>query len=422
MKCFALVLLALPLLAQASDLDQKLQGYITQFQLKSLKLTDQRDPNLFRLGQMLFMNRAVSGNNNISCVECHHPAAMTTDMMPLSIGEGAEGIQVNGRLRKQAAGVVNARNTIALFNIGKLPVVFWDGRISFDAITGILQTPVTALNGPQPKRIDVTKHLQSAVAAQAIFPLITHIEMRGAKGSNPIADAKDEMEAWDLLVEKLISLPLFQRHFEAAFPGEKINIGHVGAALAEFQKFAFNYADTPYDRYLDGDLMALTESQKKGMDVFFNKGKCGECHNGEHLSNFEFHNVGVPQIGPGQQNGDDFGRYQWDPKPENLYAFRVPPLRNVGLTAPYMHNGVYESLLDVVNHYGDVTISLRAFELDRSFDNYVQPLKTHDHRTDEKRIASLSPKVQKFVLFSEAEGKDLIDFLSTALTDVKLLR
>ena len=347
---------------------------------------------------------------------------MTTDLIQLSIGEGAQGIQVNGRIRQQGSGVVNARNTIALFNIGSLPVIFWDGRISYDAVTGILQTPVEALNGANPKRPDITKHLKSAVAAQAIFPLVNHIEMRGAKGSNPIADAKDELEAWDRIVTKLLTLPIFQRHFEAAFPGEKINIGHVGAALAEFQKFAFSFADTPYDRYLDGELTALTESQKKGMDVFFNKGKCGECHNGEHLSNFEFHNVGVPQIGPGQQDGDDFGRYQWDPKPENLYAFRVPPLRNVGVSAPYMHTGVYDSLLDVVNHYGDIRMSLRAFQFDGSTDNYVQPLKDHDHRTDERRIAHLSPKVQKIVLFSEEESRALVDFLGTALTDVNLLK
>jgi cytochrome c peroxidase len=67
---------------------------------------------------------------------------------------------------------------------------------------------------------------------------------------------------------------------------KKINIGHLGEALAAFQAQAFAFSDTPYDRYLKGELEALTPVQKQGMDAFFGKGKCGECHNGQHLSNF----------------------------------------------------------------------------------------------------------------------------------------
>ena len=85
--------------------------------------------------------------------------------------------------------------------------------------------------------------------------------------------------------------PEYKQIFEELYPGQEINIGHIGEAIAEFQRAAFFYADTLYDSYLKGDLTALNEIQKIGMDVFFGKGKCGECHNGAFPSNFEYNNI-----------------------------------------------------------------------------------------------------------------------------------
>jgi cytochrome c peroxidase len=269
-------------------------------------------------------------------------------------------------------------------------------------------------------RADIANTLKSALAAQAIFPLVDHDEMRGQKGSNPIANAKDEHEAWDLLVEKILQIKDYKKLFEEVFPDEKINIGHFGEALAEFQSHNFFFSDTPYDRYIKGDKSALTLNQKKGMDVFFNKGKCGDCHQGEHLSLFDFDNVAAPQIGPGKDKGDDYGRYQWDNDENSRYGFRVTPLRNVALTAPYFHSGSLKTIEDVVEHYNDIKKSLDGYKISGQLENYVTPLKDHNHQTNELRLSLLPEDLPLKLNLSQEEKNNLVDFLKFGLTDLRL--
>lgn len=398
-------LLAVFSLQAKSDIDQKLSEYITKFNLAPLSKPSNVNKKLFDLGHELFEDNLIAGNQNISCRDCHHPRNMTMDGLPLGLGEGSEGIQIAGQIRTQKSGRILGRNTPALFNLDGIDVMFWDGRVSFNPLTKEFSTPV-------PLKNDVAKTLTSALAAQAIFPMVNHEEMRGQKGSNDIADAVSEYEAWDIITKRVMNNPEYRAQFNELFPGEKINIGHIGNAIAEFQRAAFAFNDTPYDNYLKGDLTALNDIQKMGMEVFFNKGKCGECHNGQHLSNFEFHSIGSPQFGPGTANGDDLGRGKYD--------FRVPPLRNVALTAPYMHNGSFKTLAQVVEHYDMIIESFTEFKLINNWKNYIEKLADHDHSTDELRKASLSPKLSVKLFFEEEEEKALTEFMTTALTDKKL--
>lgn len=414
-----LIFLLLSGITLASDLDLKLQGYIKDFGLKPERDLPAKNGYLLTLGQRLFTTPLLSGNKNIACVHCHHPMVMTHDGMPLSLGEGALGISMNGRIRTQDKGLILARNTPALFNLHGVPVMFWDGRISYDEKTKIFYTPLPGLNGKNPARFDITSKMTSALAAQAIFPIVDHAEMRGQKGSNKIADAKDEFEAWDLVINQLMENEVLKDAFEKAYPNTKINIGHVGEALAHFQTLAFGFIDTPYDRYLKGEITALTDSQKRGMDVFFGKAKCGECHNGEKLSNFDFENIGVPQIGPGKSNGDDLGRQEVSANAAP-YTFRVPPLRNVALTAPYMHDGVFANLNEVIHHYENIRHSLHHFRLEKTYPNYVEVIADHDHSKDRYRMQHISPELQLRIDFTEQEETDLLEFLRFGLTDVQL--
>lgn len=399
----------------AQTIDEKLQGYIQEFSLTPMTAPSPRKEKLFIIGRRLFHERALSGNNNIRCEDCHHPRVMTHDGLPLSVGEGSTGIQAGTNLRMQGTGKILARNTPGLFNLHNVHVMFWDGRVEFNPETRAFSTPV-------PLRPDVASTLTSALAAQAIFPLVDHAEMRGQKGSNPIADAVDEYEAWDLIVEKVLAIQGYKELFAEVYPDQKINIGHFGEALAEFQSQAFYFADTPYDRYVKGEIEALTPKQKLGMDVFFNKGRCGDCHNGEHLSALDFDGVGVAQIGPGKTDGDDFGRYLVDKDEGSKYGFRVPPLRNIGVTAPYFHNGSFPTLESVVEHYDDVKASLEGFRLLEQPANYVEPLKDHDHSTNEARYANLPEDLQLKVGFTEEEEEALVEFLRYGLTDIRLHR
>ncbi len=397
-----------------ADIDQKLSEYIEKFNLSPLSRPQGVNAKLAQLGHELFEDPVLAGNRNITCRDCHHPRSMTVDGLPLSVGEGAEGIQAAGRLRLQKNGKILARNTPSLFNLDGVNTLFWDGRVSFNPETKELTTPV-------PLRNDVKATLRSALAAQAIFPIADHAEMRGRPGSNEIADAKSEQEAWDLVTKRVLAVPEYRALFSEIYPGQVINIGHLGEALAEFQRAAFAFNETPYDSYLRGDKTALNEIQKVGMEVFFGKGKCGECHKGQHLSNFEFHNIGVPQIGPGKTAGDDLGRHQWSVQSDNLYAFRVPALRNVALTAPYMHNGSIKTLAQVVEHYDMIVESLTGFKLVNNWKNYVEKIADHDHRNDDLRVSALSTKLTPKLHFEEEEEKALTEFLTTALTDKRLL-
>jgi cytochrome c peroxidase len=413
MRLFLAVILTAISFATFADIDQKLSQYVEKFNLEPLAKPQNVNPKLAQLGHELFEDPLLSGNRNITCRDCHHPRAMTADELPLSLGEGAEGIQAAGRLRVQKNGKILARNTPSLFNLDGVNTMFWDGRVSFNPLTKELTTPV-------PLRADVAATLRSALAAQAIFPIVDHAEMRGQPGTNEIANAASDQEAWDLVMKRVLAVPEYRALFAELYPGQAINIGHVGEAIAEFQRAAFAFSDTPYDAYLRGDRSALTEIQKVGMDVFFGKGKCGECHNGAHLSNFEFHSIGVPQIGPGKVDGDDRGRNQWDRGTGTLYAFRVPALRNVALTAPYMHNGTFKTLAQVVEHYDMIVESLTGFKLVNNWKNYVERVADHDHRNDDLRTAALSAKLTPKLFFEEEEEKALAEFLTSALTDRRL--
>jgi cytochrome c peroxidase len=413
MKTLGLLLLVLNTSALAqSAIDQKLQSYIAEFNLTSVTTPAPLNRKLFILGRELFFETALSGNNNISCADCHHPRVMTHDALPLALGEGARGLQMGEMRRMQQHGRVQARNTPALFNLHNVNVMFWDGRVEFDPQSGTFTTPVEL-----PPKVKAT--LKSALATQAIFPIVNREEMQGQPGSNPIADAASEAEAWELIVARLMSMPKYQQQFAELFPGEDINIGHVGEAIAEFEGQAFYSSDTPYDRYLQGKLEALTPRQKLGMDMFFGKGRCGECHQGEHLSAFDFDSVGVPQIGPGLIAGDDLGRFQWDQEEESRYAFRVPPLRNVALTAPYMHNGALSTLARVIHHYDDIEASLASYRFLQGLTNYLLPIRQHDPANDSLRLSQLPEDLPLRIGFSETEKAALLDFLTHGLTDLR---
>lgn len=410
MRWLLAVLVSFSAFAQ-TDIDTRLEGYIEKFALRPLRDMPAESQAIRQLGHMLFTERALSGNNNISCMECHSPAINTHDGLPLSIGEGATGIMGTREPRRQGTGHVLPRNSPALLNLGVQDLMFWDGRVSFDRDTNTLVTPEVAL------RADIRATLKSALAAQALFPLVDEKEMKGAPGTNEIANARDNHEAWDLLVKRLMDQPRYQAAFSAAFPGQTINIGHVGEAMAAFFRTQFHFNNTPYDAYLKGNKGALSEIQKQGMEIFFNKGKCGECHKGENLTNNKFANIGTPQIGPGKAGGDDLGRGEITSGADTQWAFKVPPLRNVSVTAPYMHNGSFKTIAQVIEHYDDVRASLTEYQLVNNLASYRSVIEDHDHSRDEERLASLSKDLTPKLNFLEEEEKALAEFVNGALTD-----
>jgi cytochrome c peroxidase len=166
---------------------------------------------------------------------------------------------------------------------------------------------------------------------QAVMPIINHEEMN-----------LSEKE----LVKKLQAIPTYQKTFQQVF-GEPPSIKGVGLAIAAYERTLVT-PDSPFDRYMRGDKKALTNQQKRGLILFVSRAACTRCHNGPLFSDNKFHNITVPQVGP---LAEDNGRYDVTKDKKDLRAFKTSSLRNVELSAPYMHNGAFATLKEVIEFY-----------------------------------------------------------------------
>lgn len=290
-----------------------------------------------KLGKLLFFDPILSGEKDVSCATCHHPDFAFADGRALSAGVSGEGLgparvlSVSaisglpvGLTPRNAPTVLNAAyNADSLGHPSHLGRQFWDGRAA-------------------------------GLAEQARGPIASRIEMAG--------DAYAADVARDSVVARLRAIDEYVARFRAAFsmeaatsPGaDVITMETYGRALAAYQRELVTRR-TPFDRYAAGDDAALTAQQKRGLTLFFTTARCAQCHNGPMFSDFSFRVVGVPQAGPGGTllPGDDLGREEHTGLAADRRAFRTPTLRNVELTAPYMHDGVFATLDEVVRFYND---------------------------------------------------------------------
>jgi len=317
-------------------------------------------PALVELGRALAFDKILSGNKDISCMTCHLPSFGTGDDRSLSIGQGATGL---GPARVHPHGDFIPRNAPAAFNLFANKALFWDGRVEV-LPNGTLRTPAG---------VKLNAHMASifefgAASALPLFPVLSPEEMRGTSG-NELADIKDKtpQQVWNALMARLGAIPEYRRMFEAAYPGTRfsqMNFGHASNAIAGFlvDQLAFN--NSPWDQFLAGNDDAMTETQLRGAKDFMTA-RCSICHNGSTFSDGKFHNVVVPQVGPGKGDGlngkDDFGRMRETGLAADRYAFRTPALRNVELTGPYGHDGAFPDLRAFVDHYSESELKLRNF-------------------------------------------------------------
>jgi len=367
-------------------------------------------PEMFALGQALMFDKELSGNRNMSCATCHHPLESTTDHRALSVGEGATG---RGPTRG-GGGVTIPRHAPDVFNRGypQWTTMFWDARVAA-AQGGGFNTPAGAV---------FPAGVSSVLAAQALFPITSRDEMRGQVGApgNELAALNDNdfPGIWDAIMTRLRAIPAYDGLFMAAY-GISVNsagIEHVANAIAAFEIDAWTRADTPYDDYVAGNLDALTAQQKRGALLFFGEAQCSRCHLGPLLTDQKFHNIAIPQLGPGKDpQGLDQGRELQSGLPADRFAFRTPPLRNVELTAPYMHNGAYSTLRAAVKHYVNVTTALQTYDASQlpvSLQGTVQTSPTVHNQI----LATVSQIVAPPLTITDAQVDDIVAFLN-ALTD-----
>ncbi len=277
------------------------------------------------LGKLLFWDPIVGGEKDMACVGCHHPDLGYTDGLDLPIGVNGTGlgpdriansgglILANGtveRVPRNAPTIINAAYngfvSEETFDASNSPH-FWDGRAS-------------------------------SFEEQSSGPPGSRSEMRG--------DAYENEVAMDSVVNRLKNIDEYVALFDQCFGGgvDAVTEENFNKAVSAFER-SIIAINSPYDRYIEGELTALTEQEKHGLLLFNGKANCVECHKGAAFNDGSFHRLGIPE-NPDSPNSMEEGG---DKGKDDLYEFKTPTLRNVSLTGPYMHNGIFSTLEEVVD-------------------------------------------------------------------------
>jgi cytochrome c peroxidase len=379
-----------------------------------------QDPALVSLGQSLFFDKLLSGNRDISCGTCHDPSLHASDGLTLAVGTGATGTGASRSLGPGREFV--PRNAPSLLNQGLgFFYLFWDGRVNEEGGPSRFRTPAGAL---------LPNGLNNLLAAQAMLPVTNRTEMRGKAGDVDVAGNANELaqisdadfaEMWRATMRRLLAVQEYVAKFTAAYPGtptSALGFQHAANALAAFQVDAFTKTNSPFDRYLARDDQALTADAKHGALLFFGRALCSSCHNGPLLGGRNFANAGVPQLGPGVGAGAPLDRGRGEElanAPFYQFAFRVPALRNVELTAPYMHNGAYRTLEAVVRHYNNVDSALQAFDV-AELDAALRATHHGDATTINAIRSTLDFRLRQPLKLTATEQRQIVAFLNS-LTD-----
>ncbi len=428
----ALLLLLLDACASGNDsLDAQLQSAIQDNHLAPLQPAPEVSSAKLRLGQYLFFDKELSGNRDTSCATCHQPLADTVDHLPLPIGTGGTGVAPNRHLGPLKPLV--ARNTPALFNLGQPEwrTMFWDARVE--------QTDDGALiartsQGP----VTLPPDLENVVAVQALFPPSARAEMRGSKG-DPMRNSPGDVDIfgrqneiaryldndipaiWNGLWNRIVAIPEYVDLLQKAYPDtpvDEMGPQHLVNAIAAFQIDAYTFTHSPWDKYLAGDSKALSPAAKRGAMLFYGKAGCNVCHMGNLFTDQKMHNIAAPQIGPGKQPAiehRDYGRSLITRRDEDIFGFRTPSLRNVTLTGPYLHNGAYDSLEDVIRHHMNPEQALANYDV-MHLPPEVRQRTWISEGVNRAMLDRLDPLLQVPADLTDEEISDLLAFLD-ALTD-----
>jgi cytochrome c peroxidase len=317
-------------------------------------------PEKVALGDKLFDDKRFSSTGQVACNTCHDPKKAFTDS-PLRTSEG---IAVRGKK------LTGTRNAPTVVNAVYFDSMFWDGR-------------------------------SASLEDQSQHPFVNPVEM-GLEDHQPIL--------------KIVRTdPAYVKAFEQVFgkKGAQVTMKEIQQAIAAFErtKIAGNSA---FDRYFyGGEASALTEAQKRGFDLFVNKGRCVSCHVVEQtqalFTDNRFHNVGVgindiqnevPDLAAvflqakatlaevdkkvlADKRTSELGRFAVNREFEGLGAFKTPTLRNIAVTAPYMHDGSLKTLKEVVDHYNNGGVTKKGAPVNDFLSSGIRPLDLTDQEVDD---------------------------------------
>ena len=255
-----------------------------------------------------FFDPILSGNRNISCGTCHDPSRGTGDDLALSIGEGGEGFGADRRTGLNGVTGRVPRNAQPLYNIGarSYRAFFHDGRLEPRPGRRIQERLLEVL-----RREHLPEGLDSLLAAQAMFPVLSPVEMAGQKGENPVATAGRRGPANRRLGpfgKAAFRHKRISRNVSRSLRFQRGLIREQAAnALAAFQAVAFRSNGSPFEQTLrDGEFARLSEDVWAGIDLFYGRAGCDSCHSGPLMTDHGFHAIAMPadQV-PGKGHGSD---------------------------------------------------------------------------------------------------------------------
>ncbi len=276
------------------------------------------NPAKIALGRLLFYDPILSGDKDVACASCHHPDFGYAEGIDLSIGVGGVGLSRNRKFASENHVPLVKRNSQTILNTG------YNG----------IQNTYSYKPEHAPMFWDVRKN---GLEEQALAPIESLEEMRGENFS--------ELEIVAEVVKRLKNIEIYRVKFSKAFPNSpKVSRENMAKAIACFERSLIT-PNTRFDQYLRGDEAAMSEGEKEGFELFKKVG-CVNCHTGPMLSDYKLHVLSVPENK--KIMNVDFGV-------DSTFAFRTPSLRNLRYTAPYMHNGKFKSLEEVLEFYEDIS-------------------------------------------------------------------
>jgi len=342
-------------------------------------------PEKIALGKKLFEDKRFSATGQVACANCHKAEKAFTDS-PLHVSEG---------IKRAGKPLTGTRNAPTVVNAAYFTTMFWDGR-------------------------------SPSLEDQAQHPFLNPVEMA--------------LPTHDPILKIVRSDPAYAKAFEQVFAkkGQAITMDEVTKAIAAFERTEVT-GNSPFDRYyFGGDAKALSEQQKRGFDLFVNKGRCVSCHVIEQttalFTDNRFHNIGVginavqndvPALAGeflkakatlsevdkkvlGDKRTSELGRFAITRGFEGLGAFKTSTLRNVAVTPPYMHDGSLKTLREVVVHYNNGGVTKEGDRVNDFLSSGIRPLGLTD------------PEIDDLVAFLEAlTSPEYASLPSAARTEVK---
>ena len=298
-------------------------------------VSNPQTPEKIELGKQLFFDRRLSGDGTMSCSTCHDPEKGYSDDLAISLSYPT---------------TRNWRNSPTLLNVGFQRFLFHDGRAR-------------------------------TLEEQALFPMMSAFEMN---------------RNLDFVEEVIRSVPEYVESFRRVF-GNEVTRERMAMAISAFERTLVS-VNSPLDRFLKGDRKALSAEAMKGYDIFTGKGKCADCHDGANLADDKFYALNVPENIEQEKdprvaatrrfvakvsNYEDYrnltedpGRYLVTKDKNDWKAFRTPTLREIAKTAPYMHNGIFATLDEVIEFFdrggGKGNTALKPLGLNNKEKTYLE--------------------------------------------------